>query len=150
MKAIIILFFTALLGVTLFISCGGEEETLEGATFKVPGDLRIQYGKVIPLKINIPDGLKKVELYYNDSLVQTFSGKKGEQVCNLVAYYYGVGARYAILRSYFADGTQQEESLVIQVVSDIMPTDYKATIVNSFPHNTDNYTQGLEFSNGQL
>jgi len=149
-KSLVILFFTALLGVTFFISCGDEEESLEGATFKVPGDLQIMYGKAIPLKINIPDGLKKVELYYNDSLFQSFPGKKGVQTYNLIAYYYGVGARNAILRSYFADGTQQETSLMIKVTSDILPVDYKISIVNTFPHNTENYTQGLEFSNGQL
>ncbi len=149
-KSLVILFITALVGVTFFISCGGDEEMVEGATFKLPGDLKITYGKVAPLKINIPDGLKKVELYYNDSLVQTFPGKKGVQTCNLVAYYYGVGARNAILRSYFADGTQQEESIIIKVVSDKMPIDYKMAIVNTFPHDNTNYTQGLEFSDGQL
>jgi len=149
-KAFTLLSITALVGLLFFASCGGDEELVEGATFKTPGDLQIQYGKVLPLKINVPDGLKKVELYYNDSLVKTFPGKKGEQSFNLIAYYYGVGAWNAILRSYFADGTQQDESLNIRVTSDITPTDYKIAIVNTYPHNKENYTQGLEFSNGQL
>lgn len=149
-KAFTLISAAILVGLLMFTSCGGDDELVEGATFNFPGDLKIAYGKVAPLEIQIPDGLKKVELYYNDSLVKTFPGKKGTQKFNLIAYYYGVGSRRVVLKSYFNDGTQQDESMIVQVVSDIVPTDYKVAIVSTYPHNTENYTQGLEFSNGQL
>lgn len=150
MRALLALLCIAILGLFLFVSCGGDEETVEGATFNHPGDLQIAHGKMIPLKIKIPEGVNKVELFYNDSLFHTFSGKKGDQTFNLIAYYYGVGTHSAVLRSYFTDGSQQDELLRIKVVSDILPESYGIEIINSYPHNKESYTQGLEFSNGQL
>ncbi len=137
--------------VFLFVqSCGNDTDDLvEGATFKTPGDLQVAYGKAIQIKVNVPKGVNKAEVLYNDSLVVTLT-KKGVQNVNLLAYYYGVGSRNLILRSYFADGTQQDESIIIRVTSDIAPEEYSVQIVNSYPHNTESYTQGLEFFNGQL
>lgn len=136
-------------GLLIFNSCEGDTP-VEGATFNGPGDLLIPYGKALPVNINIPEGITKVELLYNDSVFTTFKNKKGKQQYELVAFYYGVGARNLVLRSYFPDGTIQDEAIIVRVTSDIMPKHYLVQIVNTFPHNTENYTQGLEFSDGQL
>lgn len=152
MKKRLSLLCLLLCGVVLigFVACDGTPETLEGASFKTPGDMQIAYGKVFPVKINIPDGLTKVELFYDDSLMTTYDGKKGVMTFNLKADCFGVGARNLVLRSYFADGTQQEEAIIVRVTSDIAPKEFSAVIVSTYPHNVESYTQGLEFSEGQL
>ncbi len=139
-----------ILGLLVFNSCG-DDTPVEGATFDMPSDLiQIEYGKMMKIKFKVPEAINKVELLYNDSLFTTFKNKKGAQQYDLMAHYYGVGARNLVLRSYFPDGTIQDEAIIVRVSSDIMPKHYLVQIVNTFPHNTESYTQGLEFSDGQL
>jgi len=139
------------LAIVLFltVSCNGDND-VELATFNTPGDLMTPYGKDLPISFTIPDNLTKVELIYNDSVVETYTGKKGEQKFTLDADYCGVGARNLVLRSHYADGTSQETTMMVLVVSDIKPKQLRASVVHTFPHNTLNYTQGLEFSDGVL
>ena len=133
----------------LAVSCNGNAD-VELATFNSPGDLMTPYGKDLSISFNIPEGVTKVELIYNDSVVQTYSGKKGKQDFKLDADYCGVGSRNLVLRSHYSDGTAQETTMMVFVVSDITPKKLRATIVNTLPHNKLNYTQGLEFSDGVL
>lgn len=138
--------------VLLFVqSCGGSsDEVVEGATFDLPGEyLAVAYGKAVTIEVNIPSGIKKAEVLYEDSLVATFA-KPGKQKFNLAPYYFGIGAKNLVIRTYFEDGTQQDEATIVRVLSDISPEPYTVQIVKAYPHNKESYTQGLEFNNGQL
>ena len=137
--------------VFLFVqSCGGSsDDVIEGATFEVPGDLAVQYGKAVTIKVKVPKGIKKAQVLYEDSLVTTFT-KPGEQKFNLSPYYFGLGAKNLVIRTFFEDGTQQDEAIIVRVLSDIAPEQFSVQIVKSYPHNKESYTQGLEYNNGQL
>jgi len=114
------------------------------------GNIQTPYGRILPVSFKVPEGLQKVELIYNDSLFQQWLTPKGDIQFPLTPSIYGVGTKSLILRSYLQDGTVLDDSRLIRVVSDIAPKMNKAVIVQSFPHSSDSYTQGLEFDGNTL
>ena len=52
--------------------------------------------------------------------------------------------------SVFYDGEAEVDSTRIEIVSNVQPKLLTYTIVNTYPHDTNAYTQGLEFYNGIL
>lgn len=148
---LLILVLAAFILVPLMKNCQGGTEDTEMAEFQTPGDLQAVYGTDIPVKFRIPEGLMKVELIYNDSVFETWNNPKMQtRTVAMQTDYYGVGARPLVLRSTFKDGTSLENSIIIKVVSDILPELLFAKIVKEYPHNPENYTQGYEFDGNQL
>lgn len=151
--ALVILIIGAFVLVPLLKNSGTDEiESGFPASFNFDGDLATKYGDAIPIAftINDPD-IKTVELIYNDSVFKTWTAPKaGKQTFQLDASFYGLGTRGLVLRSTRNDGTEEEDSRNLRILSDISPKYLKATAVASFPHEQTSYTQGLEFSNGQL
>lgn len=132
----------------------GEDpsETEISSTFNFNENLETTFAKAVPIAFTVNvAGVKKVELIYNDSIFKTWKApKKGSLSFLLNADCFGVGTRYIVVRTTLADGSVEEDERMLRVVSDIAPKPMTATVVASFPHNTLNYTQGLEFNNGQL
>jgi len=60
------------------------------------------------------------------------------------------GLRVFDFTFYWGDSIQQSESSKIELLSDITPDLFTYKVLKTWPHNTDFYTQGLEFSNGFL
>jgi glutaminyl-peptide cyclotransferase len=130
-----------------------ESESGFPASFDLEdGNFKLVYGKDLPLAITVnEEGVKKIELIYNDSIFTTWdTPKKGKLAFRLDADFYGVGARNIILRSYPADGGAEEDSRVVRVLSDVFPALKTAKVITVYPHDVTNYTQGLEFNDGQL
>lgn len=55
---------------------------------------------------------------------------------------------FGIVSWYKSESNRTDVSLFFK--SDIAPVQYKAKIINTYPHSTKSYTQGLLFDNGQL
>lgn len=55
-----------------------------------------------------------------------------------------------IKTSVYYNGEVEKDSTQIEIVSNIQPKLLSYTIVNTYPHDTSAYTQGLEFYNGVL
>jgi glutamine cyclotransferase len=151
-RNLVLILLLLFVGAAIFGMFGGcNSNTNEIATFNFKQNLQAKYGEDIPVVFTIPEGLKKVELVYNDSVFQTWNNpKEGEIKLALQTNYYGVGTRPISLRSTDADGLVLEDNYFIRVVADKAPLLKKATIVKSYPHSTASYTQGLEFYNGKL
>ncbi len=154
-KIVFILFLIAVLGALVAVpiinaNSKDDSDVINYAEFKFTGDLQTEYGTALPINIKVPKGVSKIELIYNDSIFQTFNNPKSEITFPFMAYYFGLGTRVLVLKSYLSDKTTREDARNIRVVSDFAPKPFKTTIKNSFPHNTESYTQGLEFNNGQL
>lgn len=152
-KVIIVLLLVAIAAfICIPLLKNNTTETIEMATFKTPYDnIQVAFGKELPLAFYAPEGLTKLELYYSDSLLQTFNAPSGKEFTyRLASDYYGVGTRAAVLRSYYPDGTFQNNVLNVRVVSDIAPVNMISKMIQTLPHDTQNYTQGLEFSDGKL
>jgi len=142
----------ALIGLLgLAIAACEEEEVKIASTFNFDENIAAEYGKAVPIAFTVnSDEVKKVELIYNDSVFQTWKSPGKKTVYTLQADYYGVGARVILLRSTLADGTVEEDSRLLRVLSDVSPKPMKAKAIIGYPHDQTSYTQGLEFSEGQL
>ena len=126
------------------------DETM-GAQFNFVANLAVVYGKTIPMAFTATgNDLAKVDLYYQDSLIQSWIKPKGVTNFNLNASYFGLGAKNIALVSTSKSGQEYTDSRLIRVLSDISPTELKAEIVKSYVHNSSSFTQGLEFSDGIL
>ena len=89
-------------------------------------------------------------MIYNDSTFATwtFPGKK--ITYQLKAGFYGLGARQVELVATLKDGSKSSDKRIIRVLSDVIPEIWIAEIKGEYPHDVTSFTQGLEFSNGQL
>lgn len=149
--AILIVAVAAFVLVPLLRNNGGEVESGFPASFNFEENLATDYGKVIPIAFTVnSDEVKTVELIYNDSVFQTWTAPKGVITFPLDADYFGVGTRMIILRSTLNDGNVEEDTRMLRVLSDISPKPVKLEVVQAYPHDQTSYTQGLEFSDGQL
>lgn len=149
--ALLILAALAFIIVPLVRNSGSDTDALEMASLKQEGNLLAKSGEKLPLEITVPaEGVKAVELFYNDSVFAKWNAPKGNIRFLLDAGYFGVGARYLVLRTFFADGTTEENSRIVRVLSDISPKALTAEVISGTPHDVTSYTQGLEFDNGQL
>jgi glutamine cyclotransferase len=153
-KYLIIGLILAVIGamviVPLLKNDGGDEEQT-GATFEFTENLATRWDEAVKIQINVnSEEIKKVELFYNDSLFQTW-----EQPSKTISYlfkagFYGLGTRSLRLVSTFEDGTTFSDDRMVRVLSDIIPEMWFAKPVNSYPHSETSFTQGLEFNNGIL
>ena len=145
---LLVLIIGAFVLVPLFQSSGEDE--IAFADFERNEDIQTTFGAAIPLKILVPEGIEKIELIYNDSIFKTWEQPTAKINFALDASFFGVGTRVVVVRSYLSDGTTQDASHMIRVVSDIAPIPMLVKVSKEYPHNTLNYTQGLEFNNGKL
>lgn len=104
-----------------------------------------------PLEITINDQeITKLELFYNDSLLKTWSNPNGKLSFTLEAGVFGVGTRTLNLLSTMKDGSSFVDNRMVRVLSDIIPQKRTAKIVAEYPHDPTSFTQGLAFYNGKL
>lgn len=153
-KYLIIGLILAVIGAMVIVPLlkdnGGDEEQI-GATFEFKENLATRWDEAVNIKINVnADDIQKVELFYNDSLFQTWM-KPSKTISYLFkAGFYGLGTRSLKLVSTREDGTTYEDERMVRVLSDIVPEVWFAKPVNSYPHSETSFTQGLEFNNGIL
>ena len=156
MKRYLIIGLILLIGATFIIVPllkNNTPDLTDPAEFNFKENLATNYGKDLPIAFTVNrDDIVQLELIYNDQVVQRWAKpKKGALSVVLDADFYGVGTRPLVLRAKLSDGTLEEaDSRMIRVLSDIEPKPLDAVSVSTFPHNTANYTQGLEFNNGLL
>lgn len=121
------------------------------ATFGFKDNLATKWDEMIQLEIVVKEeNIAKLELIYNDSIFQTWNNPKGEIIIPFKAGFYGLGTRNLQLLSTMNDGSTFVDNRMVRVLSDVVPELWIATIVNSHPHNSTSFTQGLEFNDGVL
>jgi glutaminyl-peptide cyclotransferase len=154
----ILVIISVLLGtfviVPLVKKYGSDTEdstTLPLAKFKFDQNLAGEFGKILPLEfsVNSPE-IKKVELFFQDSLIQTWPNPKGDFKHDLNTNRLSLGSYELSLVSTFHNGDTYTDARLLRILSDVSPTPLTAKIVKSYPHNALHFTQGLEFSDGLL
>lgn len=140
--------------VGIFQSCKTGEDSSEEiipAEFTFSDNLAAKYGEIIPVKFDVKEkDVAKIELIFNDSLVQTWANPSGKIEFNLDASYFGLGARQLTLQTTMKDGNVYTDQRLLRILSDVAPEQLTAEIVQTYPHNTTSFTQGLEFNDGIL
>ncbi|MDX2359495.1 MAG: glutaminyl-peptide cyclotransferase [Crocinitomicaceae bacterium] len=120
------------------------------ATFSFTDNLATVGDEKVQLEIIMNEASSHVELFYNDSLIQTWDNAKDKLSVELDAGIYGVGTRTIVLKSVNEEGREFVDQRFVRVLSDIIPEHEMAKIVEQWPHNPLSFTQGLEFHNGRL
>ncbi len=90
--------------------------------------------------------IDSVAYFVNDKRV---GGTKGAANFRFELIDQKLGYQYLKAKVYF-DGDSSDATKRIEVVSDIEPKLLKYKIVNTFPHDTTAFTEGLEFHDGRL
>ena len=155
MKKVIytIVIVGAILGLFWYASAGNKiTEKTEVAAFAFDANLQLAVDEEVEVKIEVKDGedIAKMDVFYDDTLLHTWKAPKENISFKLNGKIRGVGAKRLDLISTLKDGTTQTDNRMVRVVSDITPSNLVAEIVNTYPHNTGSFTQGLEFYNGKL
>jgi glutamine cyclotransferase len=103
------------------------------------------FGQTINIRVEtkVKNGeIDKIELFYKDSLLKstnledfTFEGL----ILN------STGSNPISVKASKTDGVKNTRVITINVFSDIKPAKYSYSILKDYPHNSNFYTQGLEF-----
>lgn len=140
--------------VVVFYLINNRDESIENTTpaalFSFKENLAVEWNTVAPIEIEVMDKVEKLELIYNDSVFKSWTKPQGKINYDFNAGYFGLGARTLTLKSYKPDGSTYEDNRLVRVLSDVEPEKWRFEIVERLPHNIKSYTQGLEFSDGQL
>ena len=155
-KYVIIILIVAVGGVLLLKPLLSDNEIINvenemlPAVFTFEENLATVWDEKAPLQIQINKEVKKLELFYNDSVIKTWSNPKGTIQYSLDAGVFGVGTRTLNLLSTLEDGSSFVDNRMVRVLSDIIPVKKTTEIINSFPHDPTSFTQGLAFYNNRL
>jgi glutaminyl-peptide cyclotransferase len=156
-KYLIIGLIIAVIGAMVLVpmlknSGGGDfSEDEIPAMFAFKDNLATKWDEAVPVQITInAEDIAKVELFYNDSLFQTWENPTTNLKYLFKAGYYGLGTRAVKLLTTMKDGKTFVDERMVRVLSDIVPEIWIAKIVKDYPHNAMNFTQGLEFNEGVL
>ena len=103
----------------------------------------------VNVKTQVKDGeIENIQLYYKNQLIEESSNLKftvsGVELNSLGNSSFKVIATKT-------DGVENNRSKVVSVLySDIIPKKYTYQIINTYPHLTTSFTEGLEYYNGFL
>lgn len=139
--------------VLLLSSCTdtGESETTTPALFSFRDNLATTCNTEIPVGIDVfSTNIQLLQVLINDSVVQQWKNPKSKLSFKLNTTNLGIGAKQFDLKVEYDNGKAYTDNRILRVLSDIQPETWTVSITNSFPHNTANFTQGLEFNGGSL
>ncbi len=132
----------------MFLShCSGDtEKTEETSTFVSPQAGRtINVGDTINLQVKLNDKADSV-VYFADG--ERLSNSVGEKPVSIQTDKLALGVK-AITAKIYREGAEPEEiSTSITLKSSLVPVKIQYTVVQQFKHDTESYTQGLEYHNG--
>ena len=120
------------------------------AVFTFKDNLAAIRNQVINVETKVNEEVQKMEVFFNDSLIQSWDNPKGKLNFNFDPSLFGVGTKSFNLVSTLSDGSTFTDNRLVRVLSEIIPEKLTVKEVASFPHQTTSFTQGLEFYNGAL
>ncbi|MBM3451601.1 MAG: glutaminyl-peptide cyclotransferase [Bacteroidetes bacterium] len=149
-----ILIALLLLFVSAFIYkvwIDGSHSDNISASFAFDENLTVITQKEAKIEIKIDNqDLRKVELKLNDSILQVWDSPKGDVFHILKTSFMKLGTNKLVLISTLNDNTTETEERDLKILNDKKPVNWKLDVVKEYTHRDSSYTQGLEFSKGQL
>ncbi|MFV0378789.1 MAG: glutaminyl-peptide cyclotransferase, partial [Mangrovibacterium sp.] len=102
----------------------------------------------VEVDVKLKDGeLKQTELYLNNVLVKSSNEL---HFSFLIPKLENLGKHQLKVLATKTDGIEGVNFKTIEVVSNLEPEQYGYEIINTYPHNTEHFTQGLEIHNNQF
>ncbi len=142
-STLIAVFFTSV----VFYSCKQDGAENSGSTYFLSpetGDV-VKSGEQLSLKLNYSDGLVDSVQYYIDTT--KIAVKLDTSIYNLATNNFPLGSRLVTAKIY-RNGVVEEATTNIVLVSATKPANYSYKILNTYPHSTTSYVEGLEFHDG--
>jgi len=138
-----------LLGITL-VGCG-EKNKGENSLFTIDDSAfpaHLTQKEVLSIGILNPKSkeIDSIAYFVND---QRVGGTKGAEDFRFELIDQKLGYQYLKAKVYF-DGDSSDATKRIELVSDIEPKLLKYKVVNTFPHDKKDFTEGFEFYNDTL
>ncbi|MBO6606756.1 glutaminyl-peptide cyclotransferase [Psychroserpens sp.] len=134
-------FLITVLSLT-FYACGNSSSQKSQLTISTSAEKNVAtLGDQINLKLNNPRNLEITKVDY------FMDGKAISETVNLSDVTLGI---HNITAQVSFDETSEELSTKVTVLNNMTPKVYSYKIVNTYPHDINSYTQGLEFHNGEL
>ena len=133
----------------LIISCGGDpEDGPSEFSLEITNDKKeFQLGETIGAAITADAAPHDSVVYFlgGQRLQKTLSGEN-------LSYTFEEEklGKWPFTAKIYSEGNVQELQKEITLFNDTPPISYTYEIINSYPHSTDAYTQGLEFYEGEL
>lgn len=143
----------------LMVSCDSEngldrkKRSLTPAQFDLPyNNTNLQRGKDLPVEITIddPSEIQHLKVFSKDSIY--FEGKINKKELDFIipTHNWSLGTKQLSIEAKTVEGKIRKDNRIVRVLSDVFPDDLSAEVVESYPHSTSSYTQGLEFFEGKL
>ena len=120
------------------------------ANFTFSNNLAAIRTTVIPLEVEVNEELSKIEIIFNDSIIAFWENPPVKLTYSFNPGLFGVGTKTLHLLCTRKDGSTFVDNRLVRVLSETVPTKLTVKILNTFPHQTTSFTQGLEFYNGDL
>lgn len=106
-------------------------------------------GDQVPVYVSGPDTLEidSLQLFVRGQEIGTFTEKDTLFVSTTELLPGMAGIR---VKAFFAGGKDETHSRQVELLSDIVPAQYRYKVINTFPHDVGAYTQGLIYYDGWL
>ena len=135
-------FFIPILVCIATLSCKQNQEMSE---FLSPEEgLNVPVGQTVALKLKTGSEFDSIQYLVDTALV---ASRKDTSALSLPTNNLALGARLLVAK-VFKDGKAEELTTNIMLLPSTAPVRYSYKVVNTYPHDTASYTQGLEFHDG--
>ena len=137
----------ALLCLTaIFISCNGKNDVTEKpvniSEITSPANkTKVKSGSSVNITVSQKDNTKKidsVQIYIDDQIEKTLTSSP-------FSYQWTsgkIGAKKISTASY-SNSNRENKSVYVEITSDIVPTVLKSSVIKTYPHNKESFTEGL-------
>jgi glutaminyl-peptide cyclotransferase len=104
------------------------------------------------IRVNISVSKQEVKLdssqiFYDNNYVTSL---KNAAAFSFVPAVQKLGIHKVIVKNFFADGKTENLESNLRVLSDVVPKAEKFTVVKTYPHSKEDFTEGFEYYNGYL
>lgn len=152
---ILILLLGAYFIIPLVDNFGPNEDVIaneiELAKFNFPEDITLKYGTTKTLNFSVKNkDVSKVELLLSDKIMQSWVSPKGEIAFEVNSKLLPLGAQELKINIYQKNKLVSEDSRLIRILSDVKPEKIYANVIGLTTHNSQHFTQGLEFYKNDL
>ena len=148
---LIVIVGIAFLVIPLLRDTGPEADSSSPVEFMFQGQLAVVGNQDVTIKIKVNStDVSRLQLIFDDSIIQQWEGPKGELSFSYIFGSHGVGAKGISLKATLENGRTRSVGRIVRVLSDIVPEKYIVKIMETLPHSDTSYTQGIEFYNGNL
>lgn len=146
----VVLSACLLTGMSVVVACKDTKTSAgTGIMFKLPEQGQsIGLGEDLKVELNVPAGATIKSATYSLDGKEVGSQSSGAPLLVKTA---GLSLGYKLITAIVDDGEKKDTLTInVEIKSGLKPAEYGYQIVNTLPHDTSAYTQGLEYHGGRF